>query len=140
MHAQQDLTLLIEYLDIGLDPAGVHLRHPGVAVVGVSGGAVGPQPLDSNRQSQRIRAEIADPVTGAHRLEAGIQQCRVDAVRACLRTDLTGQGDLRQHGPVGIPAGVHGTEAGERRAVLDTAQIQCSSHLGAVHDIRMCGK
>ena len=49
LHAQQDLTLLIEDVDIGLDPAGIDLRHPGVAVVRVSGGVVGAQPRDSHR-------------------------------------------------------------------------------------------
>jgi hypothetical protein len=42
-HGQQDRPVLVQDIEVGLDPGGVSRGHPRVAVAGVAGRAVGAQ-------------------------------------------------------------------------------------------------
>ncbi len=68
------------------------------------GRPVGPQPPHTQRQQQTTITHALDGGMSRHRLEARIQQRRVDAVGALLRADRTRHADLGQHrlaGPLG---------------------------------------
>ena len=132
--------MLVEHVEVGLDPGGVGFGHPRVAVAGVAGGAVGAQSTDTQRQPQHAFAQGLDVRMGRDRLETGIQQRRVHAVSVLLRADWAGQRDLGQHGAGCRLAGVHGGQTGERRTVLNTTLVQALAHLGAVLAARMRGK
>ena len=73
-------------------------------------------------------------------LEAGVQQCGVHAVSGLLRADRRGQRDLGQHG-AGCPfAGVHGSQTGECRTVLNTVLAQAIPDLDAFLAVRVRGE
>ena len=97
--------MLVEQVEVGLHPGRVGPRHPGVAVVGVAGGAVGAESANAQRQAQARRRPAPGPRVGGHGLETGIQQRGMHAVGVLLRADLAGERDLGQHG-VGVSSPV----------------------------------
>ena len=90
--------MLVEDLEVGLDPGSVDLGDTRIAVLRVSGRGVGAEPMHTQRQRECVFAQRPDFRVGANGLERGIQLSRVYAVSALLRTDLAGEYDLGQHG------------------------------------------
>ncbi len=90
LHGEQDRPVLVEHVEVGLDPGSVGFRHPCVAVAGVAGRTVGAESPDTQRQRQHIFAQALDLRMSRNGLKAGIQQRRVHAVGILLRADLAG--------------------------------------------------
>ncbi len=82
--------MLVEHVEVGLDPGSIGFRHPGVAVVGAAGSTVGAESSDTQRQRQHIFAQGLDLRMSLNGLKTGVQQCRVHAVSILLRADLAG--------------------------------------------------
>ena len=82
--------MLVEHVDVGLDPGRVGFGHPCVAVVGVAGSSVGAESTDTQRQPQHTFAQGLDVRMSRNGLKTGIQQRRVHAVSTLLRADLAG--------------------------------------------------
>ena len=59
-HGQQDRPVLVQDVEVGLDPGAVGSGHPRVAVAGVAGRAVGAQPAHTQRQQQAAVADVLD--------------------------------------------------------------------------------
>ena len=82
--------MLVEHVEVGLDPGSIGFRHPRVAVAGVAGSTVGAESPDTQRQRQHIFAQGLDLRMSRDGLKTGIQQRRVHAVGILLRADLAG--------------------------------------------------
>ncbi len=52
MHGQQDCPVLVQDIEVGLDPGGVGVGHCRMAVAGVAGGSVGAESAHAQRQQQ----------------------------------------------------------------------------------------
>ena len=90
LHGEQDCPVLVEHVEVGLDPGSIGFRHPCVAVVGVAGSTVGAESTDTQRQPQHTFAQGLDVRMSLHGLKTGIQQRRVHTVSILLRADLAG--------------------------------------------------
>ena len=90
--------MLVEQVDVGLDPDSVGGGHPRVAVAGVAGWSRRSAVVGSPAEAQRSFTEGPDAGVGLDGLEAGIQKGRVHIVGVLLRADLAGQCDLGEHG------------------------------------------
>ncbi len=106
--AQQDRAVLVEHVEVGLDPGRRRLWSPACSSSGrcgrdrrrVADGHPAATPARPAPQGLDVRM-------GRNGLETGIQQRGVHAVGALLRADLAGQRDLGQHGvPASPPSAV----------------------------------
>ena len=129
--------MLIQDVEVGLDPVAVCFGHAGVAVTGVAGRAVGPQPAHTQRQQQAAGACSLDGGVSHYGLEAGIEQRWVHAVGGLLRADRAGQPDLGQHGADCPFRGARGGQTCERWSVLNTDRAEQLPHVGALRAARV---
>ncbi len=103
-HRQQDGAVLVQHVQVGFH-AHTARGHRRAAVPGVARRTVGAQPPHTQRQQQTTITHALDGGMSRHRLEARVQQRRVDAVGALLRADRTRHADLGQHRLAGVIAG-----------------------------------
>ena len=88
---QHHLAVGVHDVEVRFDSAGIRRDHPDQAVPGVPAGTDPAQAGDAERKQQSALGLAGGAHGGGHRLEAGVQQCRVDAVPRLLRSDVAGQ-------------------------------------------------
>ena len=115
--------MLVHHVDVGLD-VGAARGHPGVAVIGVAGGAVGAQTLHAQRQQQAAVTHHLDRGMDRNGLEAGVQQRRMHAIAGLLHPDRTRQADLGQHRADRAFRDMRCGQTGEGRTELNSALVE----------------
>ncbi|RFZ09827.1 hypothetical protein DSM43518_01403 [Mycobacterium marinum] len=111
--------MLVQDVDVGFGvmAAGGHSR---VAEACVAGRCMGTQPTHTQRQQQAAVAHFPHNRVRENRLEAGVQQCRVDQIAGLLGAHRTRQADLGEHRIAAAFTDMRRGQARERGAIVNS--------------------